>query len=379
MVEKLFQLENEKKLWEFFYKEIPLWSYLRGNFYGQFLPYNPNLKFSSEDLKGFIIFLTLLWKKDLVVIFVTSRKDLVDYSHLVANAKYPLSEKLIFTRSENGAKGNVFILESIRFLFRKFCWVFCWFSYNKKNKELNETGLNFDKNMLKNLIGDYYFNYFLNIFLNNTKAIIYSNAVIPRTERYSSLYNSFEIQHGVIHKEHLDYVNVPYVSNKLICYSEKIKDNLSRWGFSGHVEVCAKETSTLSYNYNVLIFGTVSTVYSEFVERLCGELKSLNIDFKVKLHPRDLYNYSRNVFENCVKEASPLEAIYPVMPDTSLISDCFLNGKKFIYFSVDGVNKTYINNCLLEKYNVYSDFEQNFDICVDVREVLRVLEKFNEN
>ncbi|MDN8175561.1 hypothetical protein ABTH99_09385 [Acinetobacter baumannii] len=373
-MQNLFRFERDKKIWDISYKGVPVWSYLRGSFYGQYLPYKPNFRFSIEDVKGFLTFFSLLWRSNDVIIFVSARKDLIEYSLLVANNQFSVKEPIVFTRSENGVRGNVFIIEVVRFLFRRFCFFFFLFSYYILIKKINSVGVKVNKRLVRDLIGDYYFNRFLMVFLRNSKAVLYSNAVVPRTERYNNFYNSIEVQHGVIHEEHLDYVNVPYISNKFICYSNTVKEELKGWGFSGDTIIVRKEKTTVSIKYDVIIFGTVDPIYSKFIEEICGRLILLGRNVKVKLHPRDSYLYSKQVLDNCVVNVSPLEARFPILPDTSLISDCFLNCKEFIYYSVNNKVKYDIYDYLINKYNIYDNREKIFKICYNVNDVLKVFE-----
>ncbi|MDC5637024.1 hypothetical protein OIN80_17680, partial [Acinetobacter baumannii] len=334
-MEKLFKFEKDTNIWSILYKNVPIWSYMRGAFYGQFLPYMPSFYLTFRDFKGFIVFLSLFWRKDKVVIFVSGRKDLIDYALTVASKKFNNKHILLFTRSEKGLAGNVFLIEVIRFIFRKISWFFVYFSYTKKLKEIERKVGVSNKKLLKDLIGDYYFNYFLFAFLRKVKVVLYSNAVIPRVERYMNLYNSIELQHGVVHKEHLDYVNVPYISNKFFCYSNLVKIDLERWGFSGKVEVVEKVKTSANIKYKVAIFGTVDPNYSKIIEELCEKYNNIYI----KLHPRDSYQYKDKLQKLCVKTLSPLEVEIPILPDSSLISDCFLNNKFFIYLTLNSYSK----------------------------------------
>lgn len=373
-MEKLFQLEKEKKIWNVFYKNIPVWSYMRGAWYGQFLPYNPNLKVSLRDVKGFLLFISLLFCKNKVVIFVSSRKDLIDYALLVANKKYSEKKVILFTRSESDIKGNVFILELIRFFFRKFSWIFSCFSYLRIIKEIKTKVPDCNGKLLKDLIGDYYFNNFLSLFLDNAYAVLYSNAVVPRVERYMNLYNSIELQHGVVHKGHLDYVNVPHISNYFYCYSDLVKKDLAIWGFSGKVDVVEKERSLIKEKYSIVIFSTVDVSYSKLIEEFCEQNSKVNNKIRVKLHPRDQYPYTQKVLDLCVKAITPLEVGIPILPDTSMISDCFLNDKYFIYLSLNSYSEEDNYSYLVDKYNIYNESEgRRFKVCFNVDDLIVAL------
>ncbi|MDO4693267.1 MAG: hypothetical protein Q4A62_01395 [Eikenella sp.] len=379
-IKQIIQFEEKNSVWNIFFKHIPVWSYLRGAFNQQHLPYKPKIKFAWSDIRGLYTFCSLIWKKNHVVVFISARPDLIEYTKLCLQKKFPTEEKIIFYRTEI-LQGNTFFIESLRFIFRKLFWLLHLNFYKSTILELKIIEKKNKYSQIKDLIGDYYFNYFLSFFLKNSVAVLYSNAVIPRTERYLNLYHSIEIQHGVIHNAHLDYIHSPFIKNKLYCYSKLVQKNLTDWKFSGKVIVIPKIPKKESIiKKEIVIFSTVDQRYSKLIEELSYMMELKGWDFNIKLHPRDLYPYQRSLKEKFLNEIDPLSVKIPILPDTSLISDCFLNNKYFIYLSTGSKkNIEEIRSYLIEKYYIYENRNINFDIAFDLGQLIKKMEKVYED
>lgn len=349
-IEKIIQFEMDKKIWDRKFKNIPVWSYLRGSFFSQYLPYKYKMKISLSDVIGLLKFFSLFFLKKRIIVFVSGRKDLINYSYEVV--QYYNMKSIYFIRDEGDIKGNVFFLEVFRFFCRKFLWVFF---YSEKKYLVNyfiENEPEVNTNPIKDLIGDYIF-YKIIKWILKRHDVIYSNCVIPRVARYLKDFNTIEIQHGVIHVNHLDYVYVPYIKSKFVCFSNSINVSLKEWHYSGLVEVIEKKPKIVDISYNIVFFTTVDKHYSLSIQKIIKMFPVCNY-FKFKKHPRDNFNYDMEINNNIINNISPVEVRFPVLPDTSMISDCFLNNKEFIYYSLGG-DKSQVREYLLNKYNIYGN------------------------
>ena len=366
-MKKLIEFEKVNKLWNIKFKNIPVWSYIRGSFASQFLPYKGKFKVTYRDFFGFFLFTSLIFKKNQLIFFVTGRQDLLDYAESIIKSDFSNKKTVFFIRNEGEVLGNSFFIELIRFFCRKFLWVIYYLTFKKLKNKFLEMDQTINTNLIKDLIGDYIFYRFIYFFLKK-HTVIYSNCVVPRVARYLKDLDVSELQHGVIHMEHLDYVDVPYIQNDFICYSDIVKNNLLKWGYSGNISVINKRSLTRDISYNVVVFTTVDEEYSLSIQNIVKSFD--NIKIFLKKHPRDLYPYQIGV--DCfLKNVTPLQVNIPILPDTSMISDCFLNSKYFVYYALNG-DENMIRKYIIDKYNIYNKV-CSFDVVIGEKNLLNFL------
>lgn len=369
-MKKLIEFEQANKLWEIKFKDIPIWSYIRGSFASQFLPYKGKFKVTYRDFLGFFLFISLFFRKNQVIFFITGRQDLLMYAESIIESNFNDKKAIFFIRNEGEILGNSFFIEFFRFFCRKFLWITYYLRFKQLKNKFFEVDETINTDLIKDAIGDYIFYKIIYSFLKK-HTVIYSNCVIPRVARYLEWFDASELQHGVIHKEHLDYINVPYIQNNFICYSDIVKNNLIKWGYSGNISVINKKSLMHDIRYNFVIFTTVDACYSLSTQNIVKSFKSVSDKIFIKKHPRDIYSYKIEI-DGFLTDVTPLHVNIPILPDTSMISDCFLNSKYFIYYSLDG-DKESLRQYILEKYNIYEKF-CDFDIIIGEKNLLIFLQ-----
>ncbi|KAA0014609.1 hypothetical protein F0A17_02905 [Billgrantia pellis] len=373
MIEKVIKLEDNCHLWEVKYRGIPVWSYIRGVYFSQYLPYKAKVKFSTADIFAFFTFLTMRFRNVKVVFFLPAREDVISYQKDVVCA-FKISNPITFIRAEGGETGNVFFIELLRFIFRKISFLFCYSEYKRLRSEV-WSELSFDPSIpLRNFLGDYYFLKLIVFFLKGKK-VYYTNCVVPQVERFENSLDSCELQHGVIHSEHLDYSYVPYVKNSVIVYSEHYLNVLEKIKFSGKAVVVRKSVYKNDIFFDCIIFTTINLKYCSLVDELFKSLNSHDLISRlyVKKHPRDNYAYQFLKKEKILLKASPLDAKIAILPDTSLIINMVEVKKEFIYLHLENISVEEIKETLYRKYKVDSSL---LKIATNKKELLDLIRAF---
>lgn len=365
--------------WEINIKGVSVWQYFR--FEHNELPtskYSPKIRFGIADIVYFFKWLLLRLNKTETVIFLAARNDLISLMTLP-----PLStnKAILFLREDgHNVSGNVFFIESCRYLFRKYSSVF----FKKSFKELERQLLSYDLDTVKHhtnikaAVGDYYFNKVLSFLLKNKK-VYFSNCVIPKIERTEARYNSVEIQHGVIHKLHPDYANIPIGVCKvpLLCWGNYWHKKIQKVGFLGEIIIGSspvKLSGIKEYQNSICFFTTLNVDISKKIEVCLAKLKEFSV--VVQPHPRDLYKYNISAYKNVrtSKGLAPSEVKYPIMHDSTLIYSCLNNNKKFIYFASNDELKAEIIDRLTDKYD--AKYKENYYIAYSSYDVIECLNLF---
>lgn len=321
-------MSDFQDFWALKFKDVSVWHYFRAYYNGfRQTPYKSKWKCGREDFLAFIKFVYLIFKRK-KIIAVFSRDEIVDYSKNIVNDNF-----FMLKRAEQ-KPGNSFFIESIWFLFRKITWLFFYREYLNILRDLN----NFDKDFswpfheVKNLIGDYYFNFFLKIFIKDK--VYYTNCLIPKIERYMGLHDSYEIQHGVIHDSHFDYVNIPngIIKNKIIVWSDFWKEKLIDYGYSGEILVENKfDNFNRPGDQGLIVFGTVDNEFSKKID----EFFLIYENFSYQRHPRDYYKYKNLKDNRVIDSGGQYTCSFAVCHDSTLILYFLENNVKFFYLKND--------------------------------------------
>ncbi len=348
--------------WDIKYKNCPVWGYIR--FYvneSETTDYHPKISISINDILYLFKFISLPFRsKDTLVICIPDRKEIIDIVNLNFNDK----KRIIFLRKEN-SKGNTFLIEGIRYIFRKLTYKIKHKDFNIIKNEVSSKNIEINENIengLKFFIGDFYFNLFLKKIIRNKKTY-YTNSIIPRVERHLNYINSTEIQHGVIYNGHLDYSNLPKdsIKNNMLVWNEFWFNKLKfECNFPGNIEIAQTYNTKLDKTHRehkIICFTTVST---DFSEKLSNVILLSKHSFIIKKHPRDYYTYNANLGEITKEYRNPSGYDAIVCHDTTLISIFVSNSLFFHYLILDSENKEIIKKNLLVKYNAKYDIDYKF-------------------
>lgn len=341
-----------KDHWDLKYKDVSIWSYLRFLENGvKITSYRPKIRIYLEDFNGLFLFMLLpLIARNRQVYFLPARTDLIEYCKSFCSG-----DAIFFLRAEGNNKGNVILIEALRHFIRKTAWLFAYKKYKFLINEYAKIQTKYNGiQLIKNAIGDYWFNSLISIFLKNCE-VYYTNCVVPQLESYMGKINSHEIQHGVIHKWHLDYASIPkgLIKNKLIVWSEFDKNKLSKEiGFTGLVVVKKfRNKEDKKIRYAKILYGTVDIDFSNSIDKLNN-----TSDILIQLHPRDYYGY-KNIKDKLIYNVNPMEVDEIYVSDSTIIKICKLNNKKFTYIQMDKENIQEIKVRLYEKYSVVAGLD----------------------
>lgn len=357
---------------------ISIWPYFRYDYNDMIASkYRANIRFGFIDLLYLVKLLLLRFSGCQNVIFISARNDLIS----LLNQEPFLSDnkKLIFLREDgHGQSGNVFFIETIRFIFRQFSPYVFLSVFRDVESQLAELKLDIfqHRNNIKSAVGDYYFNKAISFFLKG-KNIYFSICVIPKIERTQALHLTTEIQHGVIHSLHPCYADIPHgVFNiPLMCWGEGWREKIRSSGFRGNLVVgpSPKLKTTNSYSSNSICFFT--TINNEISHRILDTLPKLTgSKVFIQKHPRDYFLYNICAFHNVKmrKGTSPIAYTVPIMHDSTLIYFCVSSEKKFIYLAYKLEHKQEIIDRLFEKYNAF--YEKDYYIAFSSSELPSLIE-----
>ena len=346
-----------KRYWDVSYKGVPIYGYIIHKIESDVqTAYKPHFKFSLRDVFGFFKFISIKFSSIKKVVFIPDRTDMICF----VKQEIP-SPKYTFIRGEN-SPGDVFFLEAIRWFLRKLVKL----THNRISVKLEERINSIGNSNYKlrsdiyNFLGDYYFNIVLSWFLSG-KQVYYSNCLVPKIEKYMGLFNSIELQHGVIYKRHLDYRCIP---------RGKIKGGFLAWNsFWAKVltEQCNYPTDVSHGNYfgeevsrdkspKRLILTTVNEEFSRLIINIYNEK-----DTVLRLHPRDAFNYKDNGFIGEVERFKELMSYREIIcSDTTLIRSLVLTDVKFKYLAMDFEDDYNIKQKLYLKYK--AEHLKHYDI-----------------
>lgn len=351
-----------KDHWDLRLKGVSVWSYFRFIFHeAKITNYKPKIAFSWADVAGILQLLTLRFRKIPIVVFISDRKELLlVYDKLTENER-----SLLFIRGEIST-GNTLIVEGLRHVFRRLGYL-CYFRrYRSLLKELTvifEDQSNASSQQLRRMAaectGEYLFNKVLSWFLKNKK-VYYSNCVVPRIERHMGLMNSYEIQHGIIYKGHLDYTNVPsnVIKNRLLVWDDFWADRIANEvGYGGPIDavgISLKEDQTASYE--MIVYTTVNQEFSNKVKELDSIRLSEGGRIAVQPHPRDYFQYEfSNDGVEFVARTSPSAGKTVVVHDSTIILACIQSDVFFYYLALESECLSELSARLETKYGVRLD------------------------
>jgi len=370
-LKKLIMFEKENNLWGLSYLDYPIWIYFREDISKASISikkylYIPTVKTILKSGYHTIMFL-LMQKKYKKVYFLANRVELLE-----VYKQDKEKDKILFLFNEtdidldNLDYIDASFLNVIRYLFRKVTYIFSPLSYIKFSRKMLSIG--YDKsrfNKIKIAMGDAAFLKILSFILNSKLKYIYSGAVIPAGERFLNRLNSYEVQHGVIHVNHVGYIGIPEVKNTFIVYSKEDQSLLEREGYKGRIIVDEYKKSFLSEQTDRCFFIVIYTQpiprLRESIEKFC---KSKNPkDICIQKHPRDHYHYDLDE-DFFVRDTRPSEVKFPICYSSTIIEnfmyiekDCFIYDIKDSNIELEDVLNVYKkdNNAQMLRYDNLED------------------------
>jgi hypothetical protein len=328
-------------------------------------------------VSSFLALLRIRLTKPSRLYFLTDRKDLLDFIHH-NESKEHIGKFEVFVHQENGEKRKYWscdFLNGMRFFFRMFGWMILFFEYRrlvKNNPAECLTKFELQK-AVRLAIGDAVYNRFLKIFIPTNVEVYYSGCGVPGVEKYMSLHNSFEIQHGVIHRCHPGYIALPQVNNTLIVYNEMYADLLRTCGYVGRLAVeCFKQNCvyrTPRIKYPIVIHTQPIEEWCEFVEELLSSAY-LQGAIYVKKHPRDYYDYGVGN-GSFISDNHPSEVGVGVFYTTSIIEDFILCKRPVVMYDISASGVDF--SSYLDIYKSLPGFYEHVQLVGSVRELQSLL------
>ena len=335
----LSKFEKEHNVWNMKFLEYPLWVHCREGASNQGINivsvfYRPNLRriiISTYDSLKFIF----SQKRYNKVYFLADRVETVQIYTEDTETK-----KILFLHQEQ--KEGTSQLEHIdasffnivRYIFRKITYGAFFIRYRSFVRELANIGYDESRFVkIKNAMGDALFLKCLSFVLRKNVTVFYAGAVVPAGEKFINRLNSCEVQHGVIHSQHVGYVGIPNVKNKLIVYAKRYEKLLRNHDYKGQIEVNTFKqaflTTASSRNFT-------SVIYTQPIEAMQKSIKDFFKKEKregiyIQKHPQDFYNYEiPSVY--FAKNTVPSEVDYPVCYTSTIIENfTLLDRECYIY------------------------------------------------
>ena len=339
---------SPRDAWSIAYRNASIWGYLRTQYHGQEVTaFHPRVRFGWADILGGLRFLVLRWSSRKIVVACLNRPDVLAFVRsMLAPGSY-----VLFLRSEL-APGNSFFIEAVRVVFRLWARFFRRAELAAIMARLQQFDARYGWNPADVLaaMGDYHYNRWLRFFLKG-KTVYYTNCIVPKIEKHMGEHLSVELQHGIIHRDHLDYAGMPaqVIKSRLVVWDAFWRDRLvAQFHYGGEV-LCGSFSlagGDADCTHEVIIYATVSDDMSRMIEayRPVG-------DVALQLHPRDYFSYtdlaSRYVL---IHGTMPNRARHVLINDSTLILHCVANRQYFFYLRLPGEQEQNIQARLLDKY-----------------------------
>ena len=369
---ELLSFETEHNLWEHQLFAYPLWIHCREPLLSTATMAERKMRRPSlwGMIKSFGLTMKFLLSQYRYekVFFLMERAELLEVYIQEKNPK-----KILFLNPEQESvyQGDDYISSDffslLRFISRKVAYLIFREKYKKIVKELNRKDLN---SYIKDALGDALFLKFLSLVLSKKNEKIYTGAVIPIGEKFLNSLNSFEVQHGVIHSEHIGYIGLPKVKNTLLLYSNRYEKMMRDYGYSGELKLHEYKRSFLEHNSNryfpIVIYTQPTSDMQEGIKSFFQEFQPTNC--YIQKHPKDYFDYEIDK-KYFVTATIPSEVGNPIMYTSSIVEnftlynrDCYIydlkyhiDVKKFLEIYTTGTESKMIIMDSLEE--IYKEIE----------------------
>jgi len=342
----LINVEQSQHVWDETFFGYPLWIHFRedlikGGIKADRRIKKPSLFQMLKSMRQTLFFLLFEQQRKPKTYFLMERAELLEVYR-----NDPSENKVLFLNFEQGhGYDGVFIsadfFNLIRYISRKCTFVFVYFSY-RHSVDFFSNGL-LDRAVVKtnvqNAMGDAFFLFILSKLLRQDYRKCYSGCIIPIGEKFLNRLNSIEVQHGIIHKEHVGYIGIPSVKNDLMLYHEKYKTILIENGYVGNLFVDS---------YKKIFFERKSSryfpivIYTQPLKEMQDKLKKFltnyrgEMDIYIQKHPKDYVNYPLDK-QYIVHATTPNEVGFPVFYTSSVIENFTLANRNCYIWKLSAV------------------------------------------
>ena len=381
-INALCELEKTYGLWDMKFLDYPIWASCREQMSSQTIVINStqNIPSFSDLIKSSYQTIKFLFtqKKYKNLYFMHNRVEILE------SFKNDSSEnKILFLHHEQDKSNKKLeyissdFFNVIRFILRKTVYIFAPFYYYRFITVLKS--IHYDKEQfyhIKNAMGDALFLKLLSSILGKHISVYYAGAVVPYGEKFLNYLNSYEIQHGVIHAQHVGYIGIPTVQNTLVVYHDKYKDLLESNQYEGKIEVNYFKNNFLNQVAKRSFFAVIYTQPSVNMQKSIEEffISTHPKNIMIQRHPKDTYKYNIDS-KYFVENTLPNEVEYPICYTSTVIENFLLLQKRCLIFDVKE-NNIDINHFLaiyesettskLERFDsleaIYSYLESKQDI-----------------
>ena len=364
--DELISFEQKHKLWAYKLFDYPLWIHCREPLLSTAIMAERKMRIPSVwgMIKSFALtikFLLTQYRYE-KVFFLMERAELLEVYTQEKNPK-----KILFLNPEQESvyQGEDYISSDfftlLRFISRKVSYLLFRKKYRKIVKELHREELNM---YIKNALGDALFLKFLSLILSKKNEKIYTGAVIPIGEKFVNSLNSIEVQHGVIHPEHIGYIGLPKVKNTLLLYSGRYEKIMRDCGYIGALKIEEYKRNFLEHNSNryfpIVIYTQPTLEMQERIKEFFQKFQPT--DCFIQKHPKDYFDYKIDK-KYFVTATIPSEVGHPIMYTSSIIEnftlynrDCYiydfkytLNVKEFLEIYTAGTTSNMVIRDSLEE------------------------------
>ena len=348
---ELLDFEKKYNLWNYELFDYPLWIHCREPLLSSSMMAERHIRRPKlwEMIKSFsstVKFLLTQYRYD-KVFFLMERAELLEVYYQEKNLKKILflnPEQERVYKGDDAISSDFFSL--LRFISRKMAYLIFRSKYKQITDKLEDKNLN---KYIKDALGDALFLKLLSILLSKKNEKIYTGAVVPIGEKFVNLLNSIEVQHGVIHPEHIGYIGIPKVKNRLMLYASRYKELLHQEGYKGQLIVNNYKKNFFEKNskrhFPIVIYTQPTIEMQKGIEEFFKEYKINNI--YIQRHPKDYFEYEIDT-KYFVTATSPIEVDYPIMYLSSVMENftnydknCYIYNLKSIDIDVDEFIKIY--------------------------------------
>lgn len=327
-VNELILFEKKYQLWENKLFGYPLWIHCREPLlYGDAMVNRKIIKPKiSSMLKSMFLtlkFLITQYKYEKVYCLMERTELLEIYRHDKSDKKVlflnreqePVYDKKDYISSD--------FFNLLRFVSRKVAFRIFKRKYQNAIKKLQEIG--YEKELIPYVrvaMGDAFFLKFLKVILSNKSEKYYTGSIIPMGEKFVNSLNSYEVQHGVIHSEHIGYVGIPEVKNTLILYSERYVKSMRKDGYVGSLKVNEYKKNFLEKKSNryfpIVIYSQPNLGMSDDIQNFFDTHAPK--DCFIQKHPKDYFDYKIDE-KYFVTGTTPLEVGSPILYTSSIVEN----------------------------------------------------------
>lgn len=356
--DELLNFEIKYKLWEHKLFDYPLWIHCREPLLGTAMMAERKIRRPSlwGMVKSFILtmkFLLTQYRYD-KVFFLMERAELLEVYIQEKNPK-----KILFLNPEQESvysgddyvSSNFFSL--LRFIGRKTAYLIFYRKYKKLVNKVEDLSLN---GYIKDALGDALFLKFLSLILSKRNEKIYTGAVVPIGEKFVDSLNSIEVQHGVIYSEHIGYIGVPKVKNRLMLYAKRYEEILHQAGYGGRLLIDNYKKSFFekksTRDFPVVIYTQPLLEMQQAVEYFFKQYNPKEVF--IQKHPKDYFDYDIES-KYFVTATTPFEVKYPIMYVSSVMENftnydknCYLYNLNSLDIDIDNFIEIYTQGSLSE-------------------------------